>query len=70
MMPLPDFSMPYNVITLTCSVIALFFGQVVGALTLRYGTNYAGGRRFVSKRPLAQMLNKLIENKLIQKLLG
>lgn len=49
-MPLPDFSMPYNVITLTSSVIALFFGQIVGAVTLRYGTNYAGGREFVSKR--------------------
>lgn len=44
--------MPYNVITLTCSVIALFFGQIVSALTLRYGANYVGGREFVSKRYL------------------
>lgn len=27
-MPMPDFSMPYNVITLTCTIIALFFGSV------------------------------------------
>ncbi|CAJ0627124.1 3382_t:CDS:10 [Entrophospora sp. SA101] len=26
-LPTPDFSMPYNVITLTCTVIALFFGS-------------------------------------------
>ena len=25
--PMPDFSMPYNVITLTCTVLALFFGR-------------------------------------------
>ena len=25
-LPTPDFSMPYNVITLTCTVIAMFFG--------------------------------------------
>ena len=25
--PTPDFSMPYNVITLTCTVLALFFGR-------------------------------------------
>ena len=27
-MPTPDFSMPYNVITLTCTIIALFFGSI------------------------------------------
>ena len=26
-LPTPDFSMPYNVITLTCTVLALFFGS-------------------------------------------
>ena len=30
--PTPDFSMPYNVITLTCTVIALFFGPIFGIL--------------------------------------
>ncbi|KAI9274809.1 GPI transamidase component PIG-T [Phascolomyces articulosus] len=32
-LPTPDFSMPYNVITLTCTVIALFFGSVFNLLT-------------------------------------
>ena len=27
-LPTPDFSMPYNVLTLTCTVLALFFGSV------------------------------------------
>lgn len=27
--PTPDFSMPYNVITMTCTVLALFFGRSV-----------------------------------------
>ncbi|RUS16083.1 GPI transamidase component PIG-T [Endogone sp. FLAS-F59071] len=32
-LPTPDFSMPYNVITLTCTVIALFFGSMFNLLT-------------------------------------
>ena len=31
-LPTPDFSMPYNVITLTSTVIALFFGSVYNML--------------------------------------
>lgn len=31
-LPTPDFSMPYNVITLTCTVIALFFGSIFNLL--------------------------------------
>ncbi len=31
--PTPDFSMPYNVITLTCTVMALFFGPAFNLLT-------------------------------------
>ncbi len=31
--PTPDFSMPYNVITMTCTVMALFFGSVFNILT-------------------------------------
>ena len=30
--PTPDFSMPYNVITLTCTVMALFFGSMFNTL--------------------------------------
>ncbi|OZJ05123.1 hypothetical protein BZG36_01366 [Bifiguratus adelaidae] len=32
-LPTPDFSMPYNVITMTCTVIALFFGSYFNLLT-------------------------------------
>ncbi|KAL9397730.1 hypothetical protein Peur_011983 [Populus x canadensis] len=28
----PDFSMPYNVITITCTVFALYFGSLLSAL--------------------------------------
>ena len=37
--PLPDFSMPYNVITATSSVIAVFFGYVFNSLTRKYVAN-------------------------------
>ncbi|GBG87203.1 hypothetical protein CBR_g44939 [Chara braunii] len=33
---IPDFSMPYNVITLTCTAIAVFFGSMFNALKRRY----------------------------------
>ncbi|KAF9585323.1 hypothetical protein BGW38_002888 [Lunasporangiospora selenospora] len=32
-LPTPDFSMPYNVITLTCTVISLFFGTIFNMMT-------------------------------------
>ncbi|KAI9314340.1 GPI transamidase component PIG-T [Dichotomocladium elegans] len=35
-LPTPDFSMPYNVITLTCTVIALFFGSIFNLLTRQF----------------------------------
>lgn len=31
----PDFSMPYNVITITCTVFALYFGSLLNALRRR-----------------------------------
>jgi len=34
--PAPDFSMPYNVITYSCTIIALFFGSMYNAYTRRY----------------------------------
>ncbi|MCO5554063.1 hypothetical protein L7F22_007589 [Adiantum nelumboides] len=33
----PDFSMPYNVITLTCTVLALYFGSLLNVLRRRIG---------------------------------
>ncbi|KAJ3152454.1 hypothetical protein HDU86_005635 [Geranomyces michiganensis] len=35
-LPTPDFSMPYNVITLTCTLMALFFGSMFNMLTRRF----------------------------------
>ncbi|KAI8804316.1 GPI transamidase component PIG-T [Cladochytrium replicatum] len=35
-MPTPDFSMPYNVITFTCTVLAYFFGAVFNVLTREF----------------------------------
>ncbi|KAI8920236.1 hypothetical protein PhCBS80983_g05531 [Powellomyces hirtus] len=35
-LPTPDFSMPYNVITLTCTLMALYFGSVFNMLTRQY----------------------------------
>ncbi|ORX64404.1 Gpi16 subunit, GPI transamidase component, partial [Basidiobolus meristosporus CBS 931.73] len=35
-LPTPDFSMPYNVITLTCTVIALFFGSMFNRVTRKF----------------------------------
>lgn len=34
-LPAPDFSMPYNVITYSCTIIALFFGSMYNAYTRR-----------------------------------
>ena len=31
-LPTPDFSMPYNVITLTCTLLALYFGGMMNLL--------------------------------------
>ncbi|KAJ2793219.1 Subunit of the glycosylphosphatidylinositol transamidase complex-like protein, partial [Coemansia furcata] len=32
-LPTPDFSMPYNVITFTCTILALFFGRIFNLLS-------------------------------------
>lgn len=36
-LPTPDFSMPYNVIIMTSTLIALFFGSVVNLEARRWG---------------------------------
>ncbi|KAJ3109833.1 Rab-like protein 2A [Phlyctochytrium planicorne] len=35
-LPTPDFSMPYNVITMTCTVMALFFGSLFNVITRQF----------------------------------
>ncbi|KAJ3299998.1 Subunit of the glycosylphosphatidylinositol transamidase complex-like protein, partial [Kappamyces sp. JEL0829] len=35
-LPTPDFSMPYNVITLTCTALSMYFGSIFNLLTRKY----------------------------------
>ncbi|XP_030543592.1 GPI transamidase component PIG-T [Rhodamnia argentea] len=56
----PDFSMPYNVITITCTVFALYFGSLLNVLRRRVNEE----ERFLKskgKRPsaLSRLLSKL-----------
>ena len=49
LLPTPDFSMPYNVITLTCTMFAIIFTTTINVLTrkfsyLRKGGEYSSGR--------------------------
>jgi hypothetical protein len=58
--PTPDFSMPYNVITLTCTVLALFYGSVFNILTrkLREGGKFdnVGKSSGATGSPLGKLL--------------
>ncbi|PON58898.1 GPI transamidase component PIG-T [Parasponia andersonii] len=57
----PDFSMPYNVITITCTVFALYFGSLLNVLRRRV----AEEERFLKSKdatkgsPVLQFLSKL-----------
>jgi len=49
LLPTPDFSMPYNVITLTCTMFAIVFTTTINVLTRRFsylteGGEYSSGR--------------------------
>jgi hypothetical protein len=35
MLPTPDFSMPYNVIVFSCTILGIFFGQILNSLLVR-----------------------------------
>ena len=52
--------MPYNVITLTGTVIALFFGTILNALTNRMKHLDKVGDEYVSNRPIAKFLRFII----------
>ncbi|KAI4340313.1 hypothetical protein MLD38_025163 [Melastoma candidum] len=56
----PDFSMPYNVITITCTVFALYFGSLLNVLRRRAGEEerllQSKGKKL---SPLAQLVSKL-----------
>ncbi|GFP88865.1 GPI transamidase component pig-t homolog [Phtheirospermum japonicum] len=57
----PDFSMPYNVITITCTVFALYFGSLLNALRRRVGEEerLLRGKVAAKTGPLTSMLSKL-----------
>ncbi|KAF0552024.1 Gpi16 subunit, GPI transamidase component [Gigaspora margarita] len=49
-LPTPDFSMPYNVITLTCTVIALFFGSMFNLITRSFVAFIDAGEEKAKKK--------------------
>ncbi|PIN26202.1 GPI transamidase complex [Handroanthus impetiginosus] len=57
----PDFSMPYNVITITCTVFALYFGSLLNALRRRAGEEERLLKAKAAKKtgPLTLMLSRL-----------
>eukprot|EP00249_Psilotum_nudum_P019528 c27298_g1_i1 orf=722-2542(+) len=61
----PDFSMPYNVITLTCTVLALYFGSLLNVLRRRVGEEEKPRRsqEFPMIRKLKQLLHKVTGRK-------
>lgn len=59
-LPTPDFSMPYNVIILTSTVIALAFGNIFNLLV----------RRFVSKEEAGALLNQTLKGRVLGKIVG
>ncbi|KAL3517815.1 hypothetical protein ACH5RR_020404 [Cinchona calisaya] len=63
----PDFSMPYNVITITCTVFALYFGSLLNALRRRMGEE---GRLLKSKAAKKTGKLSLLLPKLFAKLMG
>ncbi|XP_050252768.1 uncharacterized protein LOC126699156 isoform X2 [Quercus robur] len=57
----PDFSMPYNVITITCTVFALYFGSLLNVLRRRVGEEERILKNSASKKAgrLPQLLSQL-----------
>ncbi|XP_074568941.1 uncharacterized protein LOC141825455 isoform X1 [Curcuma longa] len=61
----PDFSMPYNVITFTCTVLALYFGSLLNVLRRRIGEEERLMRsKDASKRGLIPLIVSKITSKL------
>ncbi|KAJ7554231.1 hypothetical protein O6H91_06G132200 [Diphasiastrum complanatum] len=69
----PDFSMPYNVITLTCTVLALYFGSLLNVLRRRIGeeerrstklgdSTKAGKLKLIISRYLGKTGDKMYSN--------
>ncbi|BBH10031.1 GPI transamidase component Gpi16 subunit family protein [Prunus dulcis] len=57
----PDFSMPYNVITITCTVCALYFGSLLNVLRKRVGEEERSAKSKATKETgrLRQLLSRV-----------
>ncbi|KAL6968005.1 hypothetical protein U1Q18_033809 [Sarracenia purpurea var. burkii] len=55
----PDFSMPYNVITITCTVFALYFGSLLNVLRRRVGEEERFLKAAKKNGQLPSLLSKL-----------
>jgi phosphatidylinositol glycan class T len=53
--------MPYNVITLTGTIFALFFGSVLNVLVRRMKNLERINNDFVSTRPIARLARRLLQ---------
>ena len=56
---LPDFSMPFNVVTLSGILLGYFFGAILGLATTRYAV-LKRGLPMQSQRPMARFLRKVL----------
>jgi len=59
-LPTPDFSMPYNVVTLTGTVFAMFFGSTYHTLIRRMKNMDKVNNEYVSNRPIARIFRKVL----------
>ncbi|KAK4751060.1 hypothetical protein SAY87_004542 [Trapa incisa] len=62
----PDFSMPYNVITITCTVFALYFGSLLNVLRRRVSEEERLHNAKGKSGPLSRLIAKLRRSKEIQ----
>ncbi len=64
-LPTPDFSMPYNAITLAGTILAVFFGVLFNVLMRRSSVaavkKASASSDFVSDRPIARLIRYLVE---------
>lgn len=69
-LPTPDFSMPYNVIILTSTVIALAFGMIFNLLVRRFvGTDEMEGKdlKMVIRDGILRLKRKLMKGESVEK---
>lgn len=60
-MPLPDFSMPFNVVALSGIILGFYFGAILRAVTARYSDLKRGKSEVVqSQRPIAKLARLLL----------